>query len=260
MLLIDTHCHLFLYGYKQYEGGAEAVVKRVNAAGVEKLIVVGTNEQDCHKNIEFAQKNDGVYTAVGIHPDELKSGESVTQKISLIKRLRIEPKVVAIGEIGLDFYRSRKNEKEQFQFLDQILPFAIENKVPVIFHFRDAKPEANALLEKYAHKLTAVLHCFTEDLNFAKQVIDWGYKISFTNIVGYPKNDDMRNVAKSIDIDNIMIETDAPFLPPTSRRGQICEPSDVISVAKTIAELKGITLDEVAEATTNNAINFFNLK
>ena len=256
MELIDTHCHLYLEGDKQYSDSAEAVVNRAKTAGVKQLILIGTDEFDNRQNIEFAQNTDGIYCAVGFHPSELDQNY-----IDLVEKTRIllaNKKVVAIGEVGLDTSYGG-DLKNQVQFLEEMIKLTIEFEKPLILHIRNVWNEAYELLSQHKGKINAVFHCFTANWTMAQKLLDGGWMLSFTNIISYPKNDQLREVVKNTPIEKIMVETDAPFLPPQNRRGTICEPADVVSVAQEIAKIKGILVENVAEITTKNAIDFFNL-
>ncbi len=264
MKFIDTHCHLFLsreaYAKWDYSVPApDTVLNRAQKAGVEKLILIGTDLIDSQKNIEFCKNHHGAYCAVGIHPSEIPENQE-KQKYILdeLKKMLENKNVVAIGEIGLDLSYGG-DIKIQKDFLIKLIELAKKYDKPIILHIRDEYEKAQSLLKSYRGKVRMVFHCFTGDLKIAEKLIADGWMISFTNIISYPKNEKLREVVQKIPLKKIMIETDAPFLPPQSRRGTICEPADVVEVAQEIAKIKNIELSEVDKATYSNSQVFFNL-
>lgn len=251
MNFIDTHSHIY---FDSFNDDIEKVVQRAKDAGVEKIIVPSTSPEDFDKPIGLAERFENVYAAIGTHPyDAHIMTDADFQKI---KELTLHPKVVAVGETGLDFHRPETQKEAQLENFTKHIEIAKEFDLPIIVHCRMAKDEVFELLEK--HRPRGVVHCFSEDLEFAKKLFDIGFFISFTGVMTYESSKKIQEAAGGGDLDKIMIETDAPFLKPGKKRTEErCEPRDVVDVAKKIAELRGIPLEEVANKTTKNAYSLF---
>ncbi len=250
MKIIDTHAHL---DFPQFKSDLGEVIKNAKKEGVNKIINIGCNAKRAKKAVQIAEQFENVFATVGIHPDdEFKDFE-------VIEELAKHPKVVGIGETGLDFFRkenpSRKKQEESF--LKQINLAKNVNK-PVVVHLRNAHDEALEFLRKN-HDFPFVVHCFSENLDFANQVIEMGGLISFTGIVTFPNAKEVQEVVKNIPLEKIMLETDCPFLAPQKHRGQRCEPAYTLEIANKIAELKNLSLKEIAETTTKTAERFFGI-
>ncbi len=293
-MLIDTHCHIHFNAYKQ---DMDDVIKRTLAKGVF-MITVGTQKDTSKNGLEVANRYEGLWASIGLHPnhltpqefwddDELPPEAQVTPKIktrgerfdfAYYRELTQHPKCVAIGECGLDYYRIPEsldlNEVKRFQEEAVRLQFdlATEANLPVIIHCRDAHKEQADLIEEYvkAGKLgrRGVVHCFTATLEDAQRYIDLGFSISFTGILTFPprKNEataeglsPLQAVAKALPLEKILVETDAPYLTPLPFRGTRNEPWYVEYVARKIAELKGVSFEEIADATTRNTKELFGI-
>lgn len=259
MKLIDTHAHL---DFDQFAGEEAAVLERAQRAGVTTVINVGTTLERSRKSVALAERFPDVYAAVGIHPHD--AADVTDQAASELADLAKSDKVVAVGEIGFDnHYEDGPSEAEQDVAFRKQSELAIDLKLPLIIHSRDAESLTATCLkgvaEAHPNELPGVVHCFTGSGDFAKQVLELGYFISFTAPIGYPKNDALREVVKSVPLDRIMVETDCPFLAPQDKRGQRNEPAFVVSTAEKVAALKGLSLEEVARVTTANAKRLFAL-
>lgn len=255
MKLIDTHAHL---DFPQFENDLDEVVQSAKKAEVYKIINIGCDHKRAKKAIEIAEKYDNIFAAVGLHPSDLDK-ESLEQNFAEIEKLAIHPKVVAIGECGFDFFhKDHSCYPLQKKALEMQVNLAKKLQLPVIIHLRDCKTKALEFL-KENHHFKFVIHCFSEDLDFANEIINLGGMISFTGIVTFPNAQKVQEVAKEIPLEKIMLETDSPFLAPQKYRGQRCEPGFTLEVAKKIAELKNISIEEVAEVTTKNAKVFFGI-
>ncbi len=251
MNFIDTHSHIY---FDQFKDDLEEVIERAKKAGVEKIIAPSTSPKDFSEPIKLAEKYDNVYAAVGTHPYD---AHLMTEKdFQKIRELASHPKVVAIGEMGLDFhYEGSQVEAQKESFEKQIL-IAKEFSLPVIVHCRMAKDAVLELLEK--HRPKGVIHCFSEDIDYARKIFGLGILISFTGVMTYESSRKIQEAVTKGDLDKMMIETDAPFLKPGKKRTEDrCEPEDVIEVAKKMAELRGVSLEEVARVTTENAKKLF---
>ena len=253
MQLIDTHAHL---DFESYDNDREEVIKSAKKAGVFKIINIGSSLDGCKKGIELASNYDCVYAAIGIHPEN--ADELTDETLEFFKKSIANKKVVAIGEIGLDYYVENFSSELQKKVFIKQLDFATSNKMPVIIHMRNAFEDVMEILEKYDwHKNKGVIHCYSSSYKKVEKILEMGLYVSFTGIVTYDQG--TQKAASEVSLERIMIETDSPFLAPELFRGQRAEPQHVLEVAKTIADVKNKSLDEIAEITTKNALNFFNL-
>lgn len=254
MELFDTHAHLFLEGTRQYDQDPVEILKSAQTSGVANIVLIGTNNDDNKKNLEFGKKHQGVWVSVGIHPTNIKSAQ---KDLIELEKLLSQPKVIAIGEVGFDLDKNDHLDLQK-EFLKGIFQLSCQYKLPVIIHIKDLFEELFDLVQS-EKPYKFVTHCFNGNYAQAKKILQLGGMISFTNMLEYPKNSSLREIVKQIPLEKIMLETDAPFLPPQIRRGTICQPQDVIYVAKAIAELKNLPVVKVAEITSQNSKNFFNI-
>jgi TatD DNase family protein len=253
--LIDTHAHL---DSGQFAADMEAVVARAGAAGIRHILTIGCDLASSRASVAIASEHPTIYAAVGIHPHD--AGEADTAGIAELRRLAAEPKVVAVGEIGLDFYRDRSPREVQRQAFRAQIRLARELGLPVIVHDREAHAEVLQILrEERASEVGGVLHCFSGDLAMARACIELGFYISFPGTLTYPKNEAAREVVRGIPVDQILVETDCPYLAPQAHRGKRNEPAFVRHTAEAIAAIKGLTIDDVARITTLNAFNLFGI-
>jgi len=253
-MFIDTHSHLQLLNEKNIS--TDDAVTFASENDVKILINVATDLASSRFNYDIVDQYANIFGSVGLHPnDATDSKDDIPEIIKLIAKA----KIVAIGEIGLDFYRDQSSKNDQIDVVTQFLDVAVQTQKPVIFHSRNASDETYQLLKKYQDKVKGVMHCFTYDAEFALKMVELGYYISFSGIVTFPKSDDIQDAAKQIPADQLLIETDCPFLSPVPHRGKVNQPGYVKHVAEKIAELRNQTLDEIADITTANAIKLFNL-
>ncbi|HXX59142.1 MAG TPA: TatD family hydrolase [Dehalococcoidales bacterium] len=260
MHLVDTHAHLDM---DDFDSDREEMLARARAAGVEKIITVGIDVVSSKKAIELAEKHDRIYAAAGVHPHDASKIERAD--IARLRELAQHHRVVAIGEIGLDFYRNFSPKEKQVQAVNWQLDLAADLNLPVIIHARQAAGDTvNVLTEWVKRSHTAkymprgVIHCFSEDETVAQQYLKLGFFISFAGYVSYPSSKAAR-VAKSIPLDRIMVETDSPFLPPQQYRGKRSEPAYVAMTANVVANAIGIPVEEFARKTTENAMRLFKI-
>ena len=250
-MLIDTHTHI--HG-TEFDSDRDLALTRARSAGVEACVAVGTDVEDSRRAIELAGKHSDVVAAVGVHPHEAKTIDDAAYQA--LDGLAQEPRVVAYGEIGLDYYYEHSpREAQRGHFTGQIA-IASRYKLPLIIHTRDAWDDTFAILETQPH-VGGVFHCFTGSLAHAQRAIGCGFFISFSGIVTFAKSHELQEVARRIALDRVLIETDCPFLAPVPYRGRRNEPAYVTEVAKKIAELRGISVEEVARRTTENARRCF---
>ena len=258
MELIDSHAHI---DFPQFAEDREVMLDRARAAGVTTLLAIGTGPgpEKLDSAIPFAEQHDWIYATVGIHPHE---AVQVTPKhLEQLAILAKHEKVIAWGEIGLDyFYDHSPRELQQRVFRDQ-MNLASDAKLPIIIHCRDAWSDCLNLLEEVWRPtgLGGILHCFTSTLEDAQRGIDMGFMISFAGNSTYPKTQNIRDVAKELPLEKILIETDSPYLAPQPWRGKRNEPAYVAEVARTLASVRNLSAEEVASATTGNFRRFFGL-
>ena len=251
MYLIDTHSHIY---YDAYKNNLDQVINRALENNIKKIICVGVDLKTSEKSIKIAEKYDCIYATVGYHPHDSKT---VNQNyLKEIEDLYSHDKVVAIGEIGLDYYYKYSSKKKQLIVFNEQLELAKSLNAPVVIHNRLSDTDLlNSLKEKKISN--GVIHCFASNSDFAKSIIQLGLHISFTGLITFVK--ELEKVVKEISIKNIMIETDSPYLTPIPNRGKTNEPYMVKYIAKKIATIKNIPLDDVIKQTTLTANNFFGI-
>lgn len=260
MHFIDSHCHLNYPGLAEDTAG---VLARMQAAGVSKALNICTTLEEAPAVIGLAHRHDFILASVGVHPDNLNIEEpSVERLVNLAQ----DPKVVAIGETGLDYYRREGDGKDgdfewQRERFRTHIRAAKQVKKPLIIHTREAAADTLQILkEEGADQVGGVMHCFTESVEVARAAIDLGFLISLSGIVTFKNATQVHEVARNIPLERLMIETDAPFLAPVPHRGQTNEPAYVVHVAQKIADLKGLSIDKVATHTSENFARFIQAK
>ena len=258
MELIDSHAHI---DFPQFAEDRAAMLERARAAGITTLLAIGTGPgpEKLDSAIPFAEQHDWIYATIGIHPHEAK--EVTPVHLEELSRLTKHPKVIAWGEIGLDyFYDHSPRETQQKIFRDQ-MELAAQAKLPIVIHCRDAWPDCMNLLEEHwkPASLGGILHCFSSTLEDARRGIDMGFLISFAGNSTYPKAQNLRDVAKVLPLEKILIETDSPYLAPQAYRGKRNEPAYVAEVARTLASVRNLSPDDVAAATAENFRRLFRL-
>lgn len=256
--LIDTHAHL---QFQAYDEDRDEIVKR-NSQELEYVVNVGTNIDASAKAIELAKKFDNFYASIALHPHHVNQWKN--QTFEILKKLGERPKVVAVGEIGLDNHHyvayPKPNLKKQAAMLDSQIQLALALNKPILFHCREAYDELYEQIETYRGRVTGLMHCFMGDWRQAKNFLDMGLYISFSGNITYKGNDRIREVAKKVPDDHILSETDSPFLSPEPRRGKRNEPIYVKIVVSTIASVKGWSQAAAAHITTKNAEELFNFQ
>jgi TatD DNase family protein len=258
MELIDSHAHI---DAPQFAEDREAMLGRARVAGVSALLAIGTGPgpEKLDAALPLAEAHDWIYTTVGIHPHEAR--EVTEAHLNELARLAKHPKVIAWGEIGLDyFYDYSPRDVQERVFRDQ-MALAREARLPIIIHCRDAWADCLKLLEEVWRPagLGGILHCFTSTLEDAKRGLDMGFLISFAGNSTYPKTQNLRDVAKALPLENILIETDSPYLAPQAYRGKRNEPAYVAEVARTLASVRDLPAEEFAARTAGNFRRFFHL-
>jgi TatD DNase family protein len=253
-MLIDSHTHLEM---EDFDGDRDAVVERARQAGIEFMITVGTSIAYCKKALDLAGRYPEVYVAVGIHPHDVKDIDAATY--DELRQLAAREKVVAYGEIGLDFFRNLSPRQVQIERFGEQLELAVEIGLPVIIHNREAHRETLDMLGSRQGRLNGVIHCFSGDQTMARKCLDLGFAISVPGTVTFDKAEELRRVVQYVPLECLLVETDAPYLAPLPHRGKRNEPAYVAETAAKIAQLKGLSYEEVAFRTTENAKVLFGL-
>ncbi|HKR63039.1 MAG TPA: TatD family hydrolase [Thermoanaerobaculia bacterium] len=249
MIFTDSHCHLTM-------SNAEANLAAARAAGVCGLVVPATNRKDAPDAVALAQQQDDVWAAVGFHPHDAKDCDDAA--FAEIARLAREPRVVAIGECGLDYHYMHSTREQQRDVFERHLELAKELDKPIIVHNRESTDDMVEVLSRAGAR--GILHSYTENLDVARRFVDLGYFISFSGIVTFRNADPLREVARALPHDRVLIETDTPYLAPVPFRGRDNEPAYVIKIAEFLAKLWDLPLEEVASITTANFERAFNVR
>ncbi len=251
MSLIDSHCHL---DDAQFEPDRQAVIERALAAGVTTLLSIGSGDgpPDLEVAVRLADTYDFVWASVGVHPHEARKANAETWR--KLEELLAHPRVVALGEIGLDYhYDNSPRDQQRAAFIEQ-LEIAARGRKPILIHTRDAWDDTWRLLEEHwaPHRLGGIMHCFSGGPGEARRALEMGFHLAFGGVVTYPKADRVREAARLTPLDRLLVETDAPYLAPVPMRGKRNEPAFVVETARRLAELRGEPLEALAQATTDN--------
>ncbi len=255
MMFADSHCHLT---DAQFDSDREAVIERARAAGVSRFIVIGATGDFSHneKAVALAREHADVFAVIGVHPHDAKTITPDTY--ARLRELAREPKVVGLGETGLDFYYDNSPREDQRTHFRAFIHLARELGLPLSMHVREAYGEAVDTLQVEGEgQVRGVMHCFTGSVEEARALLDLNLFISFSGIVTFKTAHALREVARIVPLERLLIETDCPLLAPVPYRGKRNEPTYVVQVAKTLAEVKGLALTEVAEATRRNTEALF---
>jgi TatD DNase family protein len=256
-MLIDSHAHI---QGKEYAGETEAVIARAREVGVEAIIAVGGAGDMSSNNqaLALAAQFDNVYATVGMHPHDAKDVGG--EELRSLRELASHPKVVAVGETGLDYYYNHSPHEVQRRVFAQFIHMARETELPIVVHERDAAKEAEDLLRREgAGKLRGVIHCFTGNYEAASAYLELGFYLSFTGIITFKNTEPLREVVRKVPLERMFVETDSPYLTPVPHRGKRNEPAYVRFVAETIAKVKGVELAEVARVTSENVKKLFRI-
>ncbi|HEV1287406.1 MAG TPA: TatD family hydrolase [Bryobacteraceae bacterium] len=249
-MLIDSHCHL---DSDQFDPDREAVIQRALAAGVTHMVAIGTGDgpPDLEAGIRLAEKYEAFYATVGVHPHD--ASKATPETLQHLSQLTQHPKIVAIGEIGLDYhYDFSPKETQHAVFIGQ-MRIAAQAKKPIVIHTREAWDDTIALIrEHWDTQRGGIMHCFSGGPKEAQQALDLGFYLSFGGIVTFPKALEIQGAARMAPADRILIETDSPYLAPVPRRGKRNEPAYIIETARKVAALRGVSEQEIAEITTSN--------
>lgn len=253
MELIDTHIHL---DFEQYDTDREELIQRAHAQSVTRILSIGAGGgiESTRKAIAIAKQYPSVWASAGVHPQD--AGQTVSEEE--LRVFAADPRVIAIGETGLDFFRDWSPRELQYQWFKFQIELAKELKKPLIIHSRDAGEECLKLLrERNAKDVRGVFHCYSENAQFAERLREIGFLVSFTGSITFKKADALRAIVKDIPLTQIMVETDGPYMAPEPYRGKRSESVHVVEVAKTIASIKAVSFEEVCAVTTQNALSLF---
>lgn len=256
-MIIDSHCHLNRLSLDHYDGDMSRLIEQTHAAGIGYLLNVSVDLETVQDVIDTANQFSNVYASVGLHPSDVKNK---LPDRDMLRSLANQPKVIAIGETGLDYHYNTEDLDAMRDSFRLHIQLARDTKKPLIIHTRDARDDTLHLLrEEKAQEVGGVLHCFTETLEMAQAAMALGFYISFSGIITFKNATELQEVVKQIPLDRLLIETDAPYLTPVPFRGKPNEPKYVHYVAEKVAELKGISFDEVTKATSDNFLKLFSI-
>lgn len=249
-MLIDTHCHLDAHYFPE---GADDAIERARSAGVTGFVCIGVGSvAQAESAIALSQRRRDVWATVGVHPHEAAACDAALQ--GELARLSCEPRVVAVGEVGLDFHYDHSPREQQADVFRRFIQIAREAGKPLVIHTRSAPEETLRILsEENARDVGGIIHCFSEDKAFAARALDLGFHLSFSGIVTFKRSTDIQEVAAWAPAERILVETDSPYLAPVPLRGKRCEPAYVVHTARYVADLRGVALEELAQQTSQNA-------
>lgn len=255
MQFVDTHCHIH---FPDYELNADQVWQQAEAEGVTRLLAVGCTLTDSKLATEFAVSHNNVWATIGLHPHEGAEYVHDDHALQQFRELVNKPKVVAIGETGLDYHYMHSTKEDQKKLFRFQLDLAAEHNLPLVFHVREAFDDFWKILDEY-RSLRGVVHSFSAGQKDLENILARDLYVGVNGIATFTKNTDQLEAYKKIPLKKLLLETDAPFLTPTPYRGTICQPKHVVVTAKFLSELRNEALEELAVVTTNNAINLFGL-
>ena len=253
-MLVDSHCHL---DYPEFEGELEAVVGRAREAGVGWMVTICTKLSEFDRVLALAERHDNIFCSVGIHPHEAASEPQVSA--AHLVRLAENPKVVGIGETGLDYHYDNSPREDQKRSFRAHIAAARESGLPLIVHTRNADEDTGAILaeEQARGAFPGLIHCFTAGQALAERAVELGLYVSFSGILTFKKADDIRATARALPLERILVETDAPYLAPEPKRGKRNEPAFTALTAARLADIRGLEPDAIANATTENFFRLF---
>jgi TatD DNase family protein len=263
MEFFDTHAHLT---WKDFEGEVDAIVARAKAASISKIVTIGTTIESSRRAIQIAEAHDNIFAAVGWHPGDAE--EAPADFASQLRPLAAHPKVVAIGECGLDYYRLPTKsggtpdqdaaiKKRQVEIFEEQLNLTAELGLNCVIHTRESFADTVEIVRRYAGRVRTVFHCFVDDAASMRAVIETGGLVSFTGICTFKNAQMVRDTIAATPLDKLMLETDSPFLAPVPYRGKRCEPAYVKEISEAISQIKNCSLSELSDATCATARMFF---
>ena len=254
-MIIDSHCHL---NYEPMSLSLKETIDRANRDGVKYLLTISTEDKSYDKILNIVSNNKCVYGSYGIHPHEAKHHQSIKSE-EIINKIKLNKKIIGIGESGLDFYYNHSDKKDQIKCFEEHIIAAQRTQLPLIVHTRNAEDETLEILKKklIEKNLKILIHCFTGTKKFAFKLLDLGAYISASGVVTFKKSYDLANTFKEIPNERILVETDSPYLAPVPLRGKPNEPSYIIHTVKFLSKLKNLTFEDFSNITTQNFFNLF---
>lgn len=253
-MLIDSHVHL---DKEQFDLDREYLIKSLKSNGIELVVNIGADLKSSIKSVELAKQYENIYATVGVHPHSAK--DLTEDMLNQLKDLTKEKKVVAIGEIGLDYHYDNSPRDVQREWFKKQIQLAKELDLPIVVHSREADQDTLAILKEESEGLRGIIHCFSSDRAMMKEYIDLGFYIALGGPVTFKKTDELKEVAKLVPIEKLLVETDAPYLAPHPYRGKRNEPMFVKQTAELIAKLKGITIEDLTLQTNRNTKSIFGI-
>lgn len=256
MKIFDTHCHI---NSEEYDDILDEVIERAHNQNVTDMMVIGTDVKSSLKAIEIANKHKNVYASIGVFPTDLVNmGEN---DLEILEKLASNPSVKAVGEVGLDYHYDEINKEQQKEYFRYFLRFANKHHLPVIIHTRDADLDTLTILKEHKHLLQdcGIMHCFSGSKEMAKEYVKLGFYISFAGPLTFKNAERTREVAKSIPLDRILVETDSPYLTPVPYRGKMNEPKNTYYTLEMMAKIHDISMEEMANITYKNSLKVFKL-
>jgi len=255
LALVDSHCHLDRLQPDKAFSSLEQQIKHTQKSGVSHMLNVSIDLDNVKQVIKIARDNANIFASVGVHPSEVGKHKFTVQDLVNLAR---HEKVIAIGETGLDYHYENTDKERQQECFRQHIQAAIKTTLPLIIHTRDARKDTIAIMrEKQAEITGGVMHCFTESWEMAKQALDMGFYISFSGIITFKNADSLREVAKKVPLERVLVETDAPYLAPEPHRGKPNQPLYVKHVAEKLAQIHNLSLDTIAQQTNRNFFTLF---
>lgn len=252
---VDTHVHWY---FPDFQEDLETCLKQAQAAGVQRFINVGTDIETSRASLKLAEQYPFIWASAGVHPHDAE--KATPEELKQIAELLNHPRMVAIGEVGLDFFRQHSGREAQLQIFEHFLTLQTQIKKPLIIHCRDAYEEMLEVLKSFGQKTySGVMHCFSSNARIMEKFVDFGFHISFAGPLTYKKNDELREACRLCPEERLLLETDAPFLPPEGYRGKRNESSYMAITASTAAEVRKVSLEALSDQTTRNACQLFKL-
>ena len=254
-MIIDSHCHL---NYEPMSLSLKETIDRANKDGVKYLLTISTEDKSFDKILDIISRNKCVYGSYGIHPHEAKNHKSIKSE-DIVKKTKLNKKIIGIGESGLDFYYNHSDKKDQIKCFEEHITAAQNSQLPIIVHTRNAETQTLEILKNRLKEKSfkILIHCFTGSKEFAFNLLDLGSYISASGVVTFKKSEDLANTFKEIPNDKILVETDSPYLAPVPLRGKPNEPSYIIHTVKFLSKLKNLSFENFSSITTKNFFNLF---
>ena len=254
-MIIDSHCHL---DYEPMFSDLDAVIKRAKESQVKFILTISVTDAKYNNILNIVKKFSNVYGTYGIHPHEAKNHKKLN-KNTILKKISMSKKIIGIGESGLDFYYNHSDQNDQIKLFEAHIKASIQSKLPIVVHSRNAEELTYDILSKYSKKdnLKILMHCFTGSKKFAEKLLELNAYFSASGIITFKKNEELKETFKTIPLNKILIETDAPYLSPEPIRGKSNEPSNLIHTAKYLANLKEIDFEDMSSKTSNNFFKLF---